>query len=164
MYVYIHKQNGCNIYAINEWKPYALPVITTWQLMHLGTWATGHVNPVHQYITVHHVAKCISCYKAIVVITGRWNSFRDCIYVMLILLLWDSSTLCVVDHLWPLTYKSIYFNFYRNFINKASEKKRIICEFKEIMFLFLTYIYVWHSYTYIFFIYLYFFTFIYLCI
>ena len=31
-----------------------------------------------------------------------------CIYITSILLLWDLSTLCVVDHLWPLIYIHIY--------------------------------------------------------
>ena len=30
------------------------------------------------------------------------------IYITLILLLWDFSTLCVVDHLWPLTLCSLF--------------------------------------------------------
>ena len=30
------------------------------------------------------------------------HCFHDCIYIMPILLLWDLSTLCVVDYLWPL--------------------------------------------------------------
>ena len=37
--------------------------------------------------TVHHVPKCMSCHKAIVVITGKAHCFRDYIYIMLILLL-----------------------------------------------------------------------------
>ena len=102
-----------------SWKQCALPVITTmtlWQLMHLGTWCT-----------VHHVLKIIigraSCackpyimpshHKAIVVITGRKHCFHDNIYIMFILLLWDLSILCVVDHLWPLILKE-----YKNLSNK----------------------------------------------
>ena len=56
-------------------------VITTmglWQLMHLG-------------ITVRHVPKCMSCHKAIVVITGRAHCFHvsmiTYIHITLILLL-----------------------------------------------------------------------------
>ena len=49
--------------------------------------------------TVHHVPKCMSCHKAIVVITGRAHCFHDYIHITLILLLSDLSTLCVVDHL-----------------------------------------------------------------
>ena len=82
-----------------------------WQLVHLGTW-----------YKIHHVAKCMSCNKSFVVITGRAHCFHDCIYtlfscffmilhnvfmiiyILLILLLWDLSTLCAVDHLWPLIY------------------------------------------------------------
>ena len=33
------------------------------------------------YTTVHHVPKCMSCHKAIVVITGRAHCFHDCIYI-----------------------------------------------------------------------------------
>ena len=68
---------------------------------------------IHIYIydvRLHHVSKCMSCHKAIVVITGRAHCFHDNIYITLILLLWDLSTLCVVDHLWPLIYIYIYMN------------------------------------------------------
>ena len=37
--------------------------------------------------TVHHVPKCMSCHKALVVITRRAHCFYDDIYIMLILLL-----------------------------------------------------------------------------
>ena len=72
-----------------------------------------------QCVTVHHVLKCLSCHKAIVVITGRVHCFYDCIHITSILLLWDLSTLRVVDHLWPVinnvyiyiyTYIHLYFN------------------------------------------------------
>ena len=32
-------------------------------------------------LTVHHVPKCMSCHKAIVVITGRAHCFHDYIYI-----------------------------------------------------------------------------------
>ena len=57
------------------------------------------------------VPKCMGCHKATVAITGRANCFHDCIYITLILLLWDLSTLCVVNHLWPL-YTFIYIFIY----------------------------------------------------
>ena len=41
----------------------------------------------HMMQTVHHVPKCMSCHKAIVVITGRAHCFHDYIYITLILLL-----------------------------------------------------------------------------
>ena len=63
-----------------------------WQLMHLGTW-------------------CMSCHKVIVVITGRAHCFHDLIYIMLILFLWDLSTLYVIDHLWPLILYIIYITY-----------------------------------------------------
>ena len=46
----------------------------------VATHALGHM-------TVHHVPKCMSCHKAIVVITGRAHCFHDYIYITLILLL-----------------------------------------------------------------------------
>ena len=45
----------------------------------VATHALGH--------HVHHVPKCMSCHKAIVVITGRAHCFHDYIYITLILLL-----------------------------------------------------------------------------
>ena len=36
---------------------------------------------------VYHVPKCMSCHKAIVVISGREHCFRDCIYITPVLLL-----------------------------------------------------------------------------
>ena len=36
---------------------------------------------------VHHVPKCMSCQKAIVVITGKAHCFHDCIYITPVLLL-----------------------------------------------------------------------------
>ena len=52
---------------------------------------------------VYYVPKCMSCYKAIVVTTGRAHCFHDCIYITPILLLWDLRNLCVMfnsDHLY----------------------------------------------------------------
>ena len=44
-----------------------------------------------QYIQIykyaHHVPKCMSCHRAIVVITGRAHCFHDCTYITPILLL-----------------------------------------------------------------------------
>ena len=57
--------------------------------------ALGHMMTVHNrtsctqpctvhhaqpYITVHHVLKCMSCHKAILVITVKAHCFHDCIY------------------------------------------------------------------------------------
>ena len=47
----------------------------------VATHALGHM------MYVHHVPKCMSCHKAIVVITGRAHCFQDYIYITLILLL-----------------------------------------------------------------------------
>ena len=49
----------------------------------LLAWLVEHslVHWYHQCVTVHHVLKCMSCNKAIVVITRRANCFHDCIYI-----------------------------------------------------------------------------------
>ena len=63
----------------------------------------------HCYITVHPVPKCMSCHKAIVVITGRAHCFHDSmLYIMLLLVPSDFSIVCVVDPLWPLIYVFIF--------------------------------------------------------
>ena len=41
------------------------------------------------------------CHKATVVTTRKAHSFHDFTYIMPIFLLWNFSTLCVVNHLWP---------------------------------------------------------------
>ena len=33
-------------------------------------------------IQLHHVPKCMSCHKAVVVITGRAHCFHNCIYIL----------------------------------------------------------------------------------
>ena len=46
----------------------------------LLVWLVEHslFNWYQQCITVHHMPKCMSCHKAIVVITGMAHSFHDC--------------------------------------------------------------------------------------
>ena len=79
--------------------------------------------------------KCMSCHKAIVLITGRTHCFHDNIYITLILPLLDLSTLSVVDHLRPLIYLKKFCNRknrktkYRTCnrkIRKAGNRKRKI--------------------------------------
>ena len=57
----------------------------------VATHALGHMmygfTWAHDAHDVHHVPKCMSCHKAIVVITGRAHCFHDYIYIMLILLM-----------------------------------------------------------------------------
>ena len=36
----------------------------------------------HNHTWTHHVPKCMSCHKAIVVITGRAHYFHDYIYIL----------------------------------------------------------------------------------
>ena len=66
-------------------------------------------NCIYIYIYAIMKTKCPpSQHKAIAVITGRVHCFDDNIYIMLIVLLWDLSTLCVVDHLWPLFWAKMF--------------------------------------------------------
>ena len=64
----------------------------------LACWAL-FVYWYQQYVTVHHVPKCMSCHKVIVVMTNRAHCFHDYIYITPILLLHGLSTPCVVGHL-----------------------------------------------------------------
>ena len=86
-------------------------LMTTYMMLLAELVQHSLVNWYQQYVTVHHVPNCMSCHKAIVVITGRAHSFHDNRYITLILLLWDLSTLYVVDHLWPLIYIYIIYIF-----------------------------------------------------
>ena len=45
----------------------------------VATHALRHM--MYGWATVHHVPKCMSCHKAIVVITGREHYFHDYIYI-----------------------------------------------------------------------------------
>ena len=43
----------------------------------------------HTCITVHHVPKCMSCHKAIVVVTTKVHCFHDCMYIYVVSMLSD---------------------------------------------------------------------------
>ena len=71
------KQDGHNIYAIS--KTMCPP-----GYHHNGfiaTHALGHMICAVMYGDVHHVPKCMSCHKAVLVIIGRVHCFHDCIYI-----------------------------------------------------------------------------------
>ena len=68
--------------------------VSLWLLIHLGTWYT--------------ISKWMSCHRVTVMITGRAHCFHDYIYISYVRL----STLCVVDHLWPLTTLSLSLSLY----------------------------------------------------
>ena len=51
---------------------------------------------------VHNMPKCMSCHETILVITRTAHSSNDCMYIRLILLVWDFSNLWVMDHFRPL--------------------------------------------------------------
>ena len=44
-----------------------------------------------------HVPKCMSCHKAIVVITGRAHCFHDCIYKYMIYISYVICVICVIS-------------------------------------------------------------------
>ena len=54
---------------------------------HNGFVATHVLGHMIYCLSVHHVPKCMSCRKVIVVITGSANGFHGCIFITLILLL-----------------------------------------------------------------------------
>ena len=54
-----------------------------------------------QLCDVHNVPKCMSCHEVILVITRKAHSSNDCMYIRLVLLVWDFSNLWVVDHFRP---------------------------------------------------------------
>ena len=54
----------------------------TWHMMYGSSFAQVFI----MFPTVHHVPKCMSCHKAIVVITGRAHCFHDFIYITLVFL------------------------------------------------------------------------------
>ena len=74
------------------------------------------VHWYQQCVTVHYVPKCMNCHRAIVVITKGANGFHDCIYITLILLLWDLNTMCrgslMTMYLHTHTYIYIYIYIY----------------------------------------------------
>ena len=86
----------------------------TYMYMYTHTQCNQESNARFRLLPQWHdsVPNCMSCHKAIVVITGRARCFHDNINITLILLLWDLRTLCVVDHLWPLMTASIYIYYY----------------------------------------------------
>ena len=63
--------------------------------MNLGTWCTV----MCRHSACCHSPKCMSCHKAIVMIIGRVYCFHDYIYITVISLLWDLSTLCIQSRL-----------------------------------------------------------------
>ena len=87
----------CVVDPLGSYVPHA-PCVACWALF--GSLIPAMCN--QQCVTVHHVPRCMSFHKSILVITGRAHCFHDKIYVLLIVRLWDLSTLCVVNHLWQL--------------------------------------------------------------
>ena len=102
-YIIIYIHFGIYIYI------YIFIIYTIYYWAHDGTWCTY----VHD---VHHVPKCMSCQKAIVVTTGRAHCFHDCMYITPILLLLDLSTLCIVNVIWPLILYILYIILYIQYI------------------------------------------------
>ena len=105
------KQDERNIYVIMKTMcPPGYHTMALWQLMHLGT-------------TVHHVPKCMSCHKAIVVITGRAHCFHDYIYIYIYIFIYIYIYIYIyiniyiyiytyILHLYLSIYLSIYLSLY----------------------------------------------------
>ena len=109
-----HKSKmGVSIYVCNVYIYAIMKAMCPLSYHHKGFVVTQRVlNKLskernRRSVTIHQVPKCISWHKAIVVITGRAHCFHDCIHITPILLLWDLTTLCVVDHLWPFILRSL---------------------------------------------------------
>ena len=64
--------------------------MTLWQLIDLDMSCTNH----NVYQHVHHVPKCMSCHKAIVVIygSGRTYCFHDHIYIYIYIYMYMKPT------------------------------------------------------------------------
>ena len=139
IYIYIY------IY-IQSWKQFALPVITTmalWQLMHFETWCTS-CTPCAQ---VHELPQSHCGDNR----EGRLFSWLY-IYITPILLLWDLSTLCVVD-----LSTSDHLHKYIHYINIHTRTYTYSIH----LYIYL-YIYIYtHTYIYIF-IYIYIYIYIYI--
>ena len=104
--VLISHRSKMGVIYMQSWKQYICDIFTYITL--LALLVEHSLFRWYQHcVTVDHVTKCMSCHKTIVVITGMARCFHDCIYIRPILLLWDLSTLCVVDHLWPLILSSL---------------------------------------------------------
>ena len=77
---------------------YVMPIMLLWDLSSLSAvdhlwqfvWYSFQHSLVHwqqQFVNIHHVLKCMSCHKAIVVLVWRKHCFHDYIYIIPILLL-----------------------------------------------------------------------------
>ena len=69
--------------------------------------------------------------------------FHDYIYITDILLLWDLSTLCVVDHLWPQIYIYIYIKIKDRQIKIGRQIDGLIDRLIDWQFFFFFLIYWW---------------------
>ena len=66
-------------------------LMTTYITLHALLVERSLVHWYQQCVTVHHVPKCMSCHKAIVVITGGAHCFHDYIYIL------RSSCFCEIE-------------------------------------------------------------------
>ena len=91
-----------NIYICNHEYNVPSRLSPQWLCGSSCTWAHN--------VRIHHVPKCMSCHKAIVVITGRAHCFHDYIYILRPSCFCEIWALCVswitYDHFY--IYKYIY--------------------------------------------------------
>ena len=95
-----------------------MPLNVSWTHCMIAQSVRASERKIHQwwisYIYIHRVSKWMSSHKKIVVISRGKHYFNDYIYITPISCLWNLSTLCVIDRLWP------YFN--KSAMNKVRYK------------------------------------------
>lgn len=77
---------------------------------------------------LRRVPRCMSCHKAIAVITRRTHHFHTYIYITPILLVWDLNTPCKANHLWQLIWRHVIYrntNTMRKTMEIASVNKKL---------------------------------------
>ena len=84
------KQDGRNIYVI-------MKTMCPPGYHHNGFGATHALGHMMYGLTVHHEPKCMSCPKAIVVITGRAHCFHDYIYIYIYIYIYNFHHIFLVS-------------------------------------------------------------------
>ena len=119
--------------------------------MYIYIYTCSHENKVPSQLSPQWLCSN-SCTSAHDVRLHIYICFHDCMYITLILLSWDLSTLCVADHLWPLIYIyihiyiytytyilniHIYIYIYRVYQKKLDQNKMSInlCLIRDILFM-----------------------------
>ena len=117
IYIYIYIYICIYIYAV-------LKIMSLLSCHHNGFVATHILWHMVYYLSIHHVPKCMSCHKVIVVIVGSANDFHGCIFITLILLLWDlRNNICFYVLAWLID-DVINFKLYLQSFSQAMADRR----------------------------------------